>query len=434
MSQRKLLVFLLDALCASDVEFIRTLPHMGRIVNEGALIRHVEPVYPSYTYPCHCAIVTGNSVKGHGIPHNAMLDVKNPMAPWYNKRSSLKCNTIFDYAHRAGLKTCSLSWPVSGGADIDYNMPMIVPMWYTGWDPLQYLVGNASQVLLDEYYWKYGRYIMGEDRSLDLYTMALAPDIIRDFGQPDLMYVKMCDLDTVRHNYGLNGEHVHEQLRKHDAEFAVIEESVRRYGDWENTNFIIMGDHGHQEIKNYFNMNVLLKERGFIRAHDGDVVIDWDAYCFSASMSGWITLRDPSDEAMKKKVYDFLMEIKNDPKYPIGEVMSKEEVCERWGLVGPFEWVIEGAEDSPTSFSATLSDKDVFADCLKPGHYHSLSNHGHRPDRDQTTTFFACGPSIRKGAVVERTKMVNEAPTMAAMVGLKMENIEGHVISEILAE
>ena len=220
--KRKLFVFLLDALCASDVEFIKTLPHMGRVIREGALIEHVEPIYPSFTYPCHCAIVTGNTVKGHGIPHNEKLEVENPHAPWYNQRSDIKCDTIFDYAHRAGLKTCSISWPVSGGADIDYNMPMIVPMHYTGYDPLQYLVGNATQELLDRYFWKYGRYIKGQDRSLDLFTMALAPDIIRDYGQPDLMYVKMCDLDTKRHNYGVHGPQMEEQLRKHDEEFAVL--------------------------------------------------------------------------------------------------------------------------------------------------------------------------------------------------------------------
>ena len=213
---RKLLVFLLDTLCASDVEFIRTLPHMGRVLREGALIEHVEPIYPSFTYPCHCAIVTGNTVKGHGIPHNEKLEVENNNAPWYTQRSDIKCDTIFDYARRAGLKTCSLSWPVSAGADIDYNFPMIVPYHYTGYDAMHYLEGNATQNLVDEYYWKYGRFLMGEERSLDLFTMALAPDIIRDFGQPDLMYVKMCDLDTKRHNHGVKCPEAYEQLRKHD--------------------------------------------------------------------------------------------------------------------------------------------------------------------------------------------------------------------------
>ena len=69
---------------------------------------------------------------------------------------------------------------------------------------------------------------------------------------------------------------------------------------------------------------------------------------------------------------------------------------------------------------------------LSPDHFHSVASHGHLPSRDQTTTFFACGPSIRKGVVLEREPMVNEAPTLAAMVGLTMQNIEGHTINEIL--
>ena len=432
--KKKLFVFLLDALCASDVDFIRTLPHMGRVIRDGALIEHVEPIYPSFTYPCHCAIVTGNTVKGHGIPHNEKLEVENPNAPWYNQRSDIKCDTIFDYARRAGLKTCSLSWPVSGGADIDYNMPMIVPMHYTGYDPLQYLVGNATQELLDRYYWKYGRYIMGEDRSLDLFTMALAPDIIRDYGQPDLMYVKMCDLDTKRHNFGVHGPQMEEQLRKHDAEFAVLEESIRRYGDFENTNFVILGDHGHQDIKHYLNMNLLLKQRGFIRTDENDELIDYDAYCFSTCMSGWIKLKDPDDKEMSKKVYELLLELKDDPEFPIGVVMTKQDALDNYGLVGPFDYIIEGPEEEPTEFENTLAGEDLFKVYLGPGRYFSLASHGHLPERDETTTFFACGPSIRKGIVIPREKMINEAPTMAAMVGLNMDRCEGHVIRELLAE
>ncbi len=56
------------------------------------------------------------------------------------------------------------------------------------------------------------------------------------------------------------------------------------------------------------------------------------------------------------------------------------------------------------------------------------------PERDETTTFFACGPSIRKGAVIPRAKQINEAPTMAAMVGLNMDQCEGHVMHELLAD
>ena len=430
MQPQKLFVFLLDALCTQDIEIIKTLPHMGWVLSEGALIRHVEPVYPSFTYPCHCSIITGNSVKGHGIPHNEKLEVENPYTPWYNQRSDIKCETIFDVAKRAGRKTCALSWPVSGKADIDYNMPMIVPIGYQGYDPYPFLEGNATQELLDRYYWKYSRFLKGADRNLDAYTMALAPDILRDYGQPDLMFVKMCDLDTVRHRHGVNTPFVAEQLHKHDEEFAVLLESIRRYGDFDNTNFVIMGDHGHQDIQRTFNVNLLLKQRGFIRTNEQNRLVDYDAYCFSVSLSAWITLKNPEDDQMREKVYSLLCEIRDDPEYPVGYVFTKQEAEEQFGLVGPLDFVIEGNE--PCSFDATLAGDDIFCKYLGPGHYNSVASHGHLPWKDETTTLFACGPGVKKGAVLERTRMINEAPTLAALCGLTMQNIEGETINEIL--
>ena len=431
MSKSKLMVILLDALCAQDLSIIETLPNMGAILKRGAVIHHVEPIYPSFTYPCHCAIITGHTVKGHGIPHNEKVQVEVYDAPWYNQRSDIKCDTIFDYARRAGLKTCSLNWPVSAGADIDYNMPMIVPLHYKGDDPYQFLVGNATQELLDRYYWKYGRFMKSRRGSLDEFTMALAPDIIQDFGQPDMMFVKLCDLDTVRHNYGVSGSHVEQQLRAHDEEVAVIVEAVKRFGDYENTNFVILGDHGQQDIKHTMNFNMLLRDRGFLKTDENYQLIDYDAYCYSVSLSAWITLKHPEDKAMKKKVYDFLCEIRDDPAYPIGYVFTKEEAEEKFGLVGPFDFVIEGG-DEPINFSSTLKGEDIFKVYFGPGCYQSKASHGHLPFKDETTTFFAEGPAINPGAVIERTSMVNEAPTMAAMLGMKMENTEGHILQDIL--
>lgn len=134
---------------------------------------------------------------------------------------------------------------------------------------------------------------------------------------------------------------------------------------------------------------------------------------------------------MKKKVYDFLCEIRDDPAYPIGYVFTKEEAEEKFGLVGPFDFVIEGG-DEPINFSSTLKGEDIFKVYFGPGCYQSKASHGHLHFKDETTTFFAEGPNINPGAVIERTSMVNEAPTMAAILGMKMENTEGHILQDIL--
>jgi predicted AlkP superfamily pyrophosphatase or phosphodiesterase len=411
---------------------MKEMPNFAWIFEKGSVVKHVEPIYPSFTYPCHCTIITGNTVKHHGVPHNAILKVEDANPPWYNQRADVKCPTIFDYAKKAGYLTCSLSWPVSGKADIDLNMPMIVPAGYMGDDPGQFLWGNASEELMEKYFWKYGRYLMGKDRSLDLYTMALAPDIIRDYGQPDVMFVKMCDLDSARHGNGVYSEEAVEQLRKHNYEFGVLLESIRRYGDFEHTNFVILGDHGQQDITMDLNVNILLRDAGFIRCDEQGKLVDYDAYCHSVSMSAWIQLKDPNDKVMREKVYDFLKSLKDDPKYNIGYLYTKEEADELFGLTGPLDFVIEGKE--PMAFSSTLEGRDAFEKYLKPGQHRSVASHGHLPWRDETTTFIAVGPNVAENVVIERSSMLNEAPTMAAMLGLQMENIDGHVLEELIRQ
>ncbi len=430
MTRNKLFVFMLDALCTSDIELMKEMTNFKWMFEKGSCIRHVEPVYPSFTYPCHVSIITGNTVKHHGVPHNAILEVENADAPWYNQSADVKCPTIFDYAKEAGYLTCSLSWPVSGKADIDLNMPMIVPINYMGDDPGQFLWGNASEELMERYYWKYGRHLMGKDRSLDLFTMALAPDIIRDYHQPDVMFVKMCDLDSARHANGVYSKEAEDQLRKHDHEFGVLLESIRRYGDFDHTDFVIMGDHGQQDITMNMNLNILLRDAGFIRTDENGKLVDYDAYCHSVSLSAWVRLKNPDDDVMREKVYDFLKSLRDDPKYNIGYLYTKQEADELFGLTGPLDFVVEGRE--PMSFSTTLAGKDPFEKYLGPGQYHSKASHGHLPWRDETTTFIAAGPDVAENVIIERGLMIDEAPTMAAMLGLEMKNTDGKVVEELI--
>ena len=44
----------------------------------------------------------------------------------------------------------------------------------------------------------------------------------------------------------------------------------------------------------------------------------------------------------------------------------------------------------------------------------------------------AAGPDVKPGVIVERRSMVDEAPTMARMLGFVMEDTDGTAIEEIL--
>ena len=249
----KLLVFCIDALCASDIEAMRGMPHFGALLERGALVERIEPVLPALTYSCHTTILTGTYAGRHGIVHNEKLTRGGILnAPWHCMKSDVHGDTLLDIARKHGLSTCSLSWPVSGGADYDMNMPMIVPYGYQGYEPQKWLEGTATKNLMERYFYKHGRYLMGPSRSLDLFTMALALDILEDGPQPDVMLVKLCDLDSVRHTYGVYHEETRTQLRMHDEQLGALLECLRRKGTLEDTNVVVLGDHGQTDIRDAF--------------------------------------------------------------------------------------------------------------------------------------------------------------------------------------
>lgn len=430
MKKTKLFVFCIDALCSSDLDFMRTLPHFAEIFKDGAVINHVEPSYPSMTYPGHTTILTGVNPARHGIYHNEHIERGKLNQPWFCMKSDIKVPTLMDVAKEAGLTTCSINWPVSGGANIDYNMPMIVPVYYKGYEPQKYLRGTASDNVMDEYFWKFGRYHMGVDRSLDLLAMALAPEIIKDHGQPDVMLVKMCDLDGARHMNGVYSEAAKEQLRKHNEELGVLLESIRRYGDYDNTNFVVLGDHGHSTVEDVLKMNVLLKKNGFLQVNPDGTIKSFDALCHSTGFSAFIELRDPNDKELYKRVYDFLLSLKDDERIKLDYVFTAKEALEQYGLSGPFEFVIESSRG--VTFSEALLGDELFGATVRGDHKIGEGSHGGLPFKTETTTFIAKGPSVKPGALIERRQMIDEAPTMARMLGLEMKDVEGKVITEIL--
>lgn len=431
MTRNKLFVICLDALCSMDIETMKAMPNFKFMFEQGSWVTHMHPVYPSVTYPCHCSIITGNYVDKHGIPHNEIVEPGVMDAPWYNRRADVKSKTLLDYAKEAGYTTCSLSWPVSGGADYDWNMPMIVPIGYKGPNPRQFFEETATPELLDKYFDKNGHHLVGPDRNLDRYTMSYAQDILQDYGQPDVMLVKMCDLDSIRHQYGVWNEHVYQQLLKHDAEFGILLDLIRRHGDIERTNFVILGDHGQTDIDHVLNVNILLKQAGFIRVDEQDRLIDFDAYCHSAGMSAWISLKDTADEEMKRKVHNFLLTILEDKQYGLGHVFTKEEVRQKYRLTGPFEFVLEG--EAAISFGNTLTGDNVFANTAVGDYKTAIASHGGLPHKEQNTTFIACGPDVHGGVILDQASIVDMGPTMASMLGLTMEDVDGKVLSEMIA-
>lgn len=428
MPTPKVVLFCIDALCPIDLDTMRTLPNMGRLLAEGAHVVNAEPEYPSLTYPCHTSILTGNHVGRHGVTHNLIVEVGRRDVPAFTQRSSIQCDTLLDAARRQGRSTCSLSWPVTGGAEFDLNMPMIVPMFYDGPEPIRFLEGNATAELLERYYPRYWQFLTGPQRSLDHYTMAMATEILGDYEQPDLMLVKLCDLDTVRHATGVDNEHTRAQLAGHDQQVGAIVELIAVHGDLANTTFVIIGDHGQSDITGHLNPNVLFRRDGLLQVDAAGNVSDYVAFAHSSELSAWVQLKNPTDAAARRRVGDYLADLVADPQYPVGAVYSAEEIAERFHSRGPWDFVLEGAE--PVEFGATWDGDDPFAAQPYKG-TPATATHGGLPFRDPTTLVLS-GPGIAAGAALDHCYIVDTAPTIAAVMGVELDDVDGRVLVELI--
>ena len=60
------------------------------------------------------------------------------------------------------------------------------------------------------------------------------------------------------------------------------------------------------------------------------------------------------------------------------------------------------------------------------------ATHGHLPHKGPQPTLFAFGPDFKAGARLERARLIDEAPTVAALLGAEMPWAKGRVLSELL--
>src|ERR1017187_335849 len=101
------------------------IPHLRRILREGAHASGARGVLPTVTYPSHTTIVTGDWPAKHGIYTNTTFDsLGKNFAAGYWDAEDIAVPTLWEAAAKAGLTVGSVSWPVSVGAkEIRYNVP-----------------------------------------------------------------------------------------------------------------------------------------------------------------------------------------------------------------------------------------------------------------------------------------------------------------------
>lgn len=429
MKNKYVIVISFDAVSEEDLEFLSKQPNFSKLIKNGALIKNVESVYPSLTYPAHATIVTGKYPKNHGVINNTVLDFKNDNPDWYWYRKYIKGDTIFDLAEKSGMKTCSILWPVTARSKITYNMPEIFcTKRYDNQILKSALAGSKIYQVNMNKKFGYLRQWM-EEPYLDNFATEVAKKTIREL-KPNLILLHLIDSDSQKHKYGIENKEVIESLKRHDERLGEIIESLKLAGIYEDSTIIALGDHSQINVNNVIKLNSILMKNDLINVN-GNKIKSYKAIAKSCDGSSYIYLKNKNDVETRKKVRDILNELKNKYSNVIEEVYNNEEI-KNLGADINASFMIE-AKRGYYFIDDFLGEAIEVIDESSKIKHKLRASHGYLPSRDNYKTFFiAYGKTIKKGVVLEKGKLINHGPTIAKILEIDLRDCDGIVEERIL--
>jgi len=145
-------------------------------------------------------------------------------------------------------------------------------------------------------------------------------------------------------------------------------------------------------------------------------VTDWKAFPWVTGGSAAIVLKDPKDEAVAAQVRELLKKLSTDPANGIDRVLEADDLHARGGYpTASFVVGLKPGWKTGTSLTGTM------VQTVKKGGTHGALN----DLPELRSSFFVVGPGVAAGKDLGVIDMRSIAPTLAALVGLKMPSADG---------
>lgn len=424
--KKKLIVISIDSFVNEDLEYIRGLPAFGEIIEHSSIVHNVTTTYPSLTHSVHTSILTGCYPARHGVIHNEQfLPFTTPM-PWFQESSLCEAKSLPDFAKEAGLTTAYVYWPVTLGAKVDWNIHR-GGIHTRAEDLIPTLRKRATPGLFDEV-WPYVKntFDMADHyRADDAFACRACEYMIRTY-QPDVLYTHLVLIDHARHTGGVHGAHIREAYDYLDGELRRILNALKDTGLDRQTILCLTSDHGHLDIDRVVSINRFLRDHGLQTADENGNLLSYDVYCHSCSLSAQIYVQQPDPE-LERRTRTLLWE--NRRLLGIGAIVDKQECRERYHTDGDYAFMLE--TDGRTSFSA-MPHFPLITPTDNSDYRTSRATHGHQPERGPQPAFVVQNPFARRTVSLPYGNVVDQAPTLAALLGFEMSGCDGTPIDEML--
>jgi predicted AlkP superfamily pyrophosphatase or phosphodiesterase len=398
------------------------LPYLRSVMRDGTYADGVVGVWPTVTYPSHTTLITGVWPAEHGILNNVEFDPEQRLGGGWNwYAAEIRVPTLWDAAHRAGLRTASVGWPVSVGANVDW----LIPEYWRGQnvsgssdanDRLLMAALAKPAALFSELEPAAGGYMMGNDTSAagDETKTRYALEILR-LHKPGFMTLHLSSLDEAQHQHGPFSAEA-------DADLEQIDGMVARLARQEFTNdpkavVVIVSDHGFMNITHSVNLLIPFLKAGLIEtatnpATKATAVTAWKAEPWMAGGMAAIMLHDANDRVTEKQVGEMMRSLAADPANGIAQVLDRAEIAKR----GTYPDAAFLVLFEPGYYAGTATSGDLITPIAG-----TRGSHGFSPDfPEMRSSFFAVGAGIAHHRALGMVDMRQIAPTVAGILHAPM--------------
>ncbi len=399
---KRLLLISLDAVTCGDLAVLGGLPFFSRLQSCGTLVTGVESVFVSNTYPAHASVITGLHPANHGLTENTVFapgcgnEGSNKPVPWRYKRKHIHAETLYDKAAKAGLSSCSILYPSTGGArHIRYNIPEIPgKMSKSARAARMLLYGSAAFVISS--FSHFGSMLNGiNEPELDDFSVAIAADAIIRY-KPELLMLHLIDTDSHKHDFGPGSPEAIQSLRRHDARLGILNDALNKAGISDETGIIVFSDHGCLPVHTAANPDKVLTQLGLIRGQ-GLKASDYDAYFHCAGGTAFLKILKGRNQtsAMAGRIAEAVLET------PYTARLLTEDEMRISGMDKSFDLGIEAAEGY----------------CYGSAH---AGQHGYGLSHEDYKVFYlAAGNGIPRGKTISGGCITDICPLASNMLGLE---------------
>lgn len=421
---RKLLVISIDSMVTEDEPLLRSLPNFRRLLESSSWVRQMRSTYPTLTHSIHTGLITGCYPGRHGIIGNEQFIPGNFHAPWYEDISWVKADMMPAQAAKYGYTTAYVCWPLTKGAKAEWvlhragmrvppeNRRQVMEQLSTPG-----LIAELPEDVMES--WKLPHF-----EASDRFSLRAGAYLYRAY-QPDILYMHIILIDHIRHVYGVFSPELENAYRFLDGELGRLLSALDETGLYEKTIINLTSDHGHLDIDRVVSLNRFLRDAGYIQAGPEGQLLSWQAYAQACALSAQIYIRD-RDVSLAKKVKT-LLEC-NAQALGVSRVFTAQEASEQYHLWGEFDLVAE--TDNVTAFSSDYTAPlEMRTDNVD--YRYSRATHGHLPEKGVQPTFFLRNPFGKRKIVLEHGRIVDQAPTLARLLGFEFTRCDGAPILEL---